>query len=276
MGNEKPLRFALEIQFFAEDEQKKDPYGGLIDDSEVKDDADEGEKNADESEAEKQGGTPANDGEDETPKPQDRKTNAEYARRRREAEAKEKAEKNRKATETDAELQGYIKGSGGRNTFLDQPIEDEEDMRLFELMKQADAKGLDPIKEALRLQREERIKAAAEAKRQEERAQKDEETRKQSVENASANIRELSKVHPECDNAWFKEQWKGGKFKELVLHGFTPLQAYEFLGLEKKDSSKKDGTPNLTKGGESIGRKSIKDMTADEYEKYAIEHYGSL
>lgn len=275
MGNEKPLRFALEIQFFA-DEGQKTPYDGLIDESEVEDGEEKGE-GADGNDAERQGGTPADEGKDEAPKRQDRNTNAKFAQMRREAEAKEKAkENNRKATDKDAELQGYIKGSGGKNTFLDQPIEDEEDMRLFELMKQADEKGLDPIKEALRLQREERIKAAKEAKLQEERAQKDEETRKQSVENASANIRELAKAHPECDNAWFKEQWKGGKFKELVLHGFTPLQAYDFLGLGKADSSKKEGTPTLTKGGEASGKKSIKDMTADEYEKYAIEHYGSL
>lgn len=275
MGKEGTLRFLIRnIQLFADEEQ--DDYGLVLEDEVMDDD---NKQDDPETQPEKKDGGEPKQAEEGANAPQSRSENAKFAQMRREAEAKEKAV-NKPKTEQEAELQGYIKGSGGVNTFTGLPIEDEEDVHLFELMKEADAKGEDPVKEGYRLAREERLKAKRETEEAEKQAKAAEERKKQSTQVAKDNISALTKAHPECDTKWFKRQWeKGGKFKDLVLHGYTPVEAYEFLGMGSKQGSgagDASSTPSLTSSGDSNGKKSIMQMTDDEWEKYAIGKWGSL
>lgn len=259
--------------------QNPTPYDEILNDPDQVNENEVGETNESEGTS-GQGQTPAEKGNDGKPK-QDRKTNAEYAARRREAEAKEKAEKQtQERLLKERELKGFIEGSGGTNTYIEQPIEDEEDRHLFELMKKADAAGKDPVKEGYRLLREERMESKKKLEEEASKQAKEKEAQEQAIQTADKNIKELQQQHPECDAKWFKEQWadEESKFKQLILHGFTPLQAYDFLGMKAKQPSAKtdDKTPSLQASGQSQGKKAVKDMSVDEVAQLLKDKYGGI
>lgn len=197
----------------------------------------------------------AKDGEN-PPKTQDRKTNAEFAERRRQAEAKakEKADKENH----NAYVKGKIEGIGGTNTFTGDQIEDEADLREYEIMRKADADGQDPFKALAKATREAR---QAEAKRIAE-AKKAEESSK---ELALKNIGEFNANHPDAN---FKELYVGNaKFKELCDVGMHPNKAYDFLGLKPKPASKPTPTPSSGQQG-TAKAKGVKGMSDEEFAKY--------
>lgn len=198
----------------------------------------------------------AKEGENPPKKVQDRQTNAEFAKRRREAEAaaKEKAEKENHQ----AFVKGKIAGIGGTNPYTNQPIEDEADLHQYELMKQADEQGKDPKEAYFEMARKERIE---EAKRKAEQEQKE----KDGVELAKKNIAEFETSHPDAN---FKELYEGNaKFKTLLDKGFHPNEAYDFLGLKPKAAPKPAPTPSSEQQGTAKG-KSVKEMSKTEFDKY--------
>lgn len=80
------------------------------------------------------------DTKDDKTKQQDKKTNAEYAQKRRE---KEQLETQRKEIERQAELRG-IRKALPTNPFTDEPMATDEDVEMYLMQKEMEKEGLDP------------------------------------------------------------------------------------------------------------------------------------
>jgi len=274
MDQKGKLRFLVsDIQMFADKEQPS-PYDEAIEDpdqvseSEVKENADEPK----EEEPKEQGQTPAEEGKDENPK-QSRSQNAEFARKRREAEkaAKEKAEKENQERLRQEFVKGQIKGIGGKNPYTGEDIVDEEDFHEYEVMKALDDKGEDPIKGAYKVLREERMNRKKEEQADAELAEQARKEQQQSIDVARKNIEEFGKSHPDVK---FGELWKSNeKFHGLIVHGYTPNEAYDLLGLGEGDATGRESTPSTTPGG-AKHEKSTLDMSDEEFLTMRHEKYG--
>lgn len=248
--------YELDIQFFAEDEEGQAKGDEAVDQSEVTDGTDEGGKGKE--------APAAKDGDDGKSKAQSRTENAYYAQKRREAEktAKEKAEKeNQDELQRKAYNEGFIAAIGGLNPYTNEPIEDEYDLEVYREMKKLNDAGEDPkegIFKAMRAKRTQAKKAL----------QEEEERKKQGVEIANRNMKALKDAHPECDAAWFRKQYEeNASFKSLLDHGYTPLEAYDFLKMkpeQKPEEKKRDSTPSSTTDGNGTQKKSVNQMTVDE------------
>jgi len=240
----------------------------------------EGEVHETESAEETQGETqepPAQGGDDGQAVTQSRRTNAEFAQRRRNAEAAQRAAQERLRQE--AFNQGKIAGIGGINPYTKEPIEDEEDLHVYDLMKQLDSEGKDPIAEFPKALRKERMARKAETAAEEAETKKRQESERQAVEAVKAGIAALAKAHPEATFARFKELYSDDpQFKSFVLHGYTPLEAYELCHYHEKkpetEEAQRESTPSSVPSGTGTGTKPISQMSLDEYEKYAVETYG--
>jgi hypothetical protein len=79
---------------------------------------------------------------EEIPKKQDKKTNAEYAQKRRE---QERLEQERKALERQAELRGIRKALKNTNPYTDEPMETDEDVEFYLTQVEMEKEGLDPL-----------------------------------------------------------------------------------------------------------------------------------
>jgi len=224
-----------------------------------------------------EGQTPAEDGHDESPTKQSRRTNAEYAQRRRNAEAAIKAEQER--LQHKAYTEGKIAGIGGVNPYTHEPIEDEADLHDYELMKKLDDEGKNPLEEFPKLVRQERLAQKAQAAKAEEETKRQEEAHRQSVEAVKSGIQDLAKKYPEVTLDRFRELYNGDPtFKSYVLHGYSPTEAYEMCHYHEKKPEQKpeprDSTPSSIPSGTGNSRKPIGSMSLEEYEEYAKEVHG--
>lgn len=182
--------------------------------------------------------------------------------------------------EKEAYDKGRIAQIGGKNPYTDEPIEDSDDLHEYELMEQANKEGKEPIKEAMRILRLERQQAKTKLEEEAKKKQAEQESYANALSNAKNELAILQKEHPECDAEWFKEHWKeGSQFKSLVMHGYTPSEAYQFLGF-KSDQQKKNGerqsTPNNMSSSGRKGRytaKEIEAMTDEEFDAYFSKTY---
>ena len=227
-----------------------------------------------------EGSTPAEDGQDGTPTKQDRRTNAEFARKRREAEeAQRRAEQQR--LQQEAYNRGKIEGIGGVNPYTKEPIEDEEDLHDYEVMKRLDEEGKDPIAEFPKVVREERQARKKKLAEDAETKRKAEEADRQKVEHAKAGIAELEKAYPAANFDWFKDHYENDPiFRSLLAHDFSPLEAYRLCRYDQTEkpqtptTSQRESTPSSVPGGSGTGPKPISQMTLEEYEEYVKERYG--
>ena len=103
-----------------------------------------------------------------------KKKNSEFARRRR-----EKEEADRKAREQKLMAQAKTQGKLEMiktNPYTRESIEDEEDLKIYEIQKQLDDEGLDPLndlpKRLAEIKRKELKKAEEQAKEKEEKGQR--------------------------------------------------------------------------------------------------------
>lgn len=105
-----------------------------------------------------------------TKQPQDTEFNREQARRRREAEEKERIA----TAESKARIAAVIDATGGENPYTHKPIVDASDVDQFLLMKKIEKDGGDPIADfpeyAKKHEQEHAAEAKAEAERVSERA----------------------------------------------------------------------------------------------------------
>lgn len=265
---EKQPKFAMDIQFFAEDDDPNDQKVDLdeIDEQGAQTD-DDGENDV--HEAVEKGTDPAK---------RDRKRDAEMAQKRREAEkaAKEKAEKENQEKERlkkESFNEGKIAALGGINPYTKESIKTDYDLHLYDIMKSLDEKGEEPnLSNVMReLSKEDSDKRESAKKADEEKAKKSELVKKR--------MDELKAAYPEFDEQWLAKEVEGNpKFKLLLDRGISPKEACDILGLKPKDESgaKRESTPSSVQGGDMKPAKRIKDMTDDEYEAYAIRTHGGL
>lgn len=201
-------------------------------------------------------GAGAKEGDNPPKQSQSRAVNARFAEQRRQAEAsaKEKADKENH----EAFVQGKIQGVGGYNPFTKEKIENEADLRQYEIMKEANDEGKNPFEAYLKVEREERM---AEAKRQAEQKKAEED----SVALGKRLISEFKTAHPDADfNVLYTEN---AKFKQLLEKGFTPNEAYDFLDIKPTPPVAPPPTPSSVQQGKVSG-KSVKDMSDAEFKAY--------
>ena len=260
---ENKLKFPLEIQFFAEDtptdptEDDENVDLDEVNENEPDEPGDEDGENTDGSEA-------GETGTDQTHR--NRKRDAEMARKRREAEAAAKAKAEQERLLKEARIKGEIQGIGGVNPYTEQPIEDEEDLHEYHIMKELDKKGIEPtlkeVAKALKKERQERAQQTA-AEQENERKRN---------EAASQRMKELQDKYPLADMNWLKNEIESNeKFKELLDHGVAPLRAIEILDI-KPPVSKKRSTPNVNNPGEQ--ESGHKKESNEDFKKRYTETYG--
>ena len=98
--------------------------------------------------------------ESEKPK-QTKEQNAEYARKRREAERLEALEK--------ARVDAFIEALGGKNPYTGDPITDPADVEEYKLMREIEKQGKDPIAEYSRFKKAKEREAAQQRAEEEKR-----------------------------------------------------------------------------------------------------------
>ena len=150
--------------------------------------------------------------------------NAYYAKLRRQREAEEKTNKEkeiREAAKLEAEL-GLLK----KNPYTDEPIVDEEDLKIYKLQKAIEERGGDPVTEL--------PKAIAEANRKEAQQRKVQAEQNQATQAKLAEeAKELFEKYPEANGTAQDDQElidllteKGGRW--------TMTECYEYLQMTRK------------------------------------------
>lgn len=261
MVSTEQLRFPLDIQFFGEEE--KDPN---TDPNEVKDDEvkEEGDKD------EEKDGKSAK---------QSQSQNAKYAQMRREAEAKAKAEKER----NEAYRSGLREGIKV-NPYTEQPLTDDYDLEVYEIQKELDSKGLDPVKELPRELARRRRETAQKEKADQEAKKKAEEEEEKARNDSLAKKREEIKFVREKYNISEKEMeklitdekanpelYKQIKAKENRWTLEEIFEAYYQPAKAREDRS----SPNVNPQGPKT-KKSVKDMSDDEFVAHMKNTYGGF
>lgn len=214
------------------------------------------------------------------------KKNAHFAEQRRQKEAKEREERERKIRE-EAELKGAL-GVLRTNPYTDEPIRDEEDLRIYKLQKELDDEGKDPIADLPRKIAEVNRKANAEAKAKLEKESADKKARDDKI---YAEIAELREKYPKVDTAklandeLFKECLKGraGRWSQLEIYELylsKKAEADKKAEEEKMKNKVDESADKLTKTPSSqangkVSPKDVSKMTDEEFEAYWKEKYGN-
>lgn len=269
MVSTEQLRFPLDIQFFGEEDKDPDIDPNEVKDDEVKEEGDKGE--------EKDGKSAK----------QSQSQNAKYAQMRREAEAKAKAEKEaQERALKKASDEAYRKGlrEGIKvNPYTEEPIEDDYDLEIYEIQRQLDEQGKDPkagLPRELARREREKAKAAKDKAEQEEKAESE---RKARYEENLAKKREEIKSVREKFNISEKEMEKLITDEKANPELYKQIKAKEnrwtleeiFDAYYKPEASEKRSTPNPTPSGASV-KKSVKDMSDDEFIAHMKETYGGF
>lgn len=219
------------------------------------------------------------------------KRDSHYAKLRREKEAKERAEKEKQQAEREERIrkEAEIKAKlemAKTNTFTNEPIVDEEDLKIFEIQQQLDAEGKDPINDLPKRLGEINRKKNKEAK---ELAEKQAKAQSESREKSKSEVAELREKYPKLNTAILAKDELFQELLEQRAGRWTLLEIYE-LYLTKKEKETKKSTENakeitkeaekMTKVPSSAGNgnkpsKSVADMTQQEFEEYWRNKYGN-
>lgn len=192
---------------------------------------------------------------------------ARQAKARREREARERAERE-KQIERDAYLKGKLEGKKV-NRFTNEPIEDEYDLKVYELQEDIEKHGGDPIadlpKRMAGLEREAQNKVKM---RKEEEAKKDE-----AVKN---DIKDFMSKHPDIkvgellEDPDFKTFAEGrlGTIPLDKLYGDFNNMKSKFSGTKKKEEEDDEHvTPPSPTGGRKEHPTSYSKMSDADKEK---------
>lgn len=269
---------------------EKNQFRGFYDDIVLPEDFEEDEEEADdnvEDEASKEEETSEDEtettdvkGEKEEVETEEEKTaeeteaerNAKFAEKRRAKEAKEREAREAKIKEA-AKLEvklGIIK----ENPYTNKPVKDEEDLKIYELMKEIDESGGDPINDL-----PERIAADNRKLAEERRAKEAEEVNRQNKTNEE--VKELSKAYPELnlmelskDNEYLQLcESKGGRWTMLECYEYLVSKREKQKTAEKakeEDETVKEGSKKVTKvpsstNGKKHSSQNYLEMTDEEY-----------
>lgn len=215
--------------------------------------------------------TNAHDKQESQSKRQSSKENARFKQMRLEQEQKQR------------ERESYVKGKIDalkKNEFTNTPIKTQEDLEIYEIQKELEEKGLDPLAdlapEIARRQTDARLKAEQEVKEKSEldlRVQKDLE-----------DFYEQGYTKEDMDNflsEMSKPEWKD-MFGDAIETGhISPAKAYKAMKKIRndvasetkiKEESKKKSVPPIPQGSQKQS-KSIKEMTAEEIDKLYNERF---
>lgn len=267
------IRFGLDIQFFAE-ENEEDPnnQNHQPDPNQVKEDEVE--------EEDENGGK-----KDSKPTKQSQSDNAKYAQQRREAEAKAKADKEAREKELQrAKEEGIRQGkieALRTNPYTEQPIEDDYDLEVYEIQKELDKQGKDPTKDLpreLARRRREKAKADKEKSEAEKKSKQEAELKKkEQLSRMKQEIQEAEKKYGLSDeemSALLDENTDFGKKVKEKQGRWTLEEIFEAYYKPKSDK-KERSTPSATQGGSKV-EKSVKDMNEDEFIAHMTEKYGGF
>jgi len=216
---------------------------------------------------------------------------AHFAQLRREKEAKEKAERERLEKEREQKIRAQAKLEGElgvlkTNPYTEEPIRDEEDVKIYKLQKQLEDEGRDPISDL--------PKKIAEVNRENAKKLADEEARQKQAEldkqaKINAEIKELREKYPKVDTAklagdeLFQECMKGraGRWSQVEIYELylnKKAEADKKAAEDKAKNSVDEATKKLTKtpSSKSSGKETASDidnMTDEEFEAYWKKHY---
>lgn len=252
----------------------------------------------DDKEAEGEGDDAKESNEDETAseeKPSDEEKekekakNAEFAKKRREREAKEKAEREkaeRLAYEDKIRKEAALNAKLGMlktNPYTDEPIVDEEDLKIYELQKELDDEGKDPVADLPKRLAEVNRKRAKELAEKTKKDTEEAETRRKRI---GDEISELRNKYPKVNTA---ELAKDELFREVSQGRFgrwSLTEIYERYIDEKskreekeKEEKAKEKAKEVTKAPSSQNRgvnspaKKVEDMTDEEFLDYYNKKY---
>lgn len=210
----------------------------------------------------------------ETKKKQSKEENHKYAEIRR---AKEQAEKEEKARK-EAYNKGLIDGVGGKNPYTGEKIEDEDDLEIYQNMKEIEKRGGDPVEEYAKYSKI--FKQEAKVKESEAQRKVQEEQEK-----ISKDINLFKEKYPKVD---LKTLMNDEDFKEFALpsinRGEPVSEAYErYLKFTSKNQkvieveaqkkvARQISSPGSLTGNGQTNQKSFLEMSTEEFRKFQKEH----
>lgn len=252
------LLFTLNLQNFAEDDESNEDDENL-DDEDV-DDIDDTTDETDNQENKK----------DDQQKKQSREKNAIEAKKRREREEEERKLKEKQIRDK-AFIEGQLSASK-TNTFTEQPIKDEYDLKIFNLQKQLQSEGKDPIKDLpsklAEMERNEKTKAAEELKKKKEEDDRiDNDIKDFKEKNPDVDIKKLLK------DSLFEEYSDGkigNKSLNQIYEGYKKFKdKYKLADTLDKEKNDKEKSKNQGKyinpnGGSGKSKSSYSSLTKEE------------
>lgn len=223
---------------------------------------------------------------DEKKKEEEKAKNAKAAeRRRKREEAKKNREKREAAIREEAKINAEL-GILKVNPFTEEPIVDEEDLKIYKIQKELDDEGLDPIADLPKKLAE---RARNEAKKAKEQAENAEKEQKERMDKINAEIKELRTKYPNvntaqlAEDALFQECLKGraGRWSQVEIYELylTKKSEAERKAEEEKTkevvekAAKKVSNPPSSNAKGNSPQKTIEDMTPEEFERYFQEKY---
>ena len=211
---------------------------------------------------------------------------AEQARKRREREANEKAERERQAREEQIRKEAETNAKLGVitvNPWTNKPIRDKQDLEIYEIMKQLDESGKDPLSDLPEALAQRARDSAAASKKAEEDA-------KLVQDNLKKEISDLRKKYPKvntkelADDPLYEEiaEEKGGRWTVLEIYEeYLHRKGDAKKGEDNSDEDKrikeiaKGNKQTSSNGGSSNkgGEKKVEDMTDEEFRSYYRKKY---
>lgn len=213
---------------------------------------------------------------------------AEFARKRREREANEKAEKERLDNEERIRKETATKTKLGiitENPWTNKPVKDEKDLEVYEIMKELEASGKDPLSDLPDALADRARKRDADTKKANEES-------KIIQDKLAKEISDLRKKYPDVNT---KELADDPSYLELADEKggrWTVTEIYEEM-LRRKSSSKKEtknenddkqidaiaksNKQNSSNGNSSnnSGQKKVSEMSKEEFDAYWRKKYKS-
>ena len=214
------------------------------------------------------------------------KKNAHFAEQRRKKEQAEREAREQKIRE-EATLNAKL-GMVKTNPYTNDPISDEDDLEVYELMKQIDDEGGDPISDYPKKLLEIKKKAKAEAKAKADAEEREKTTRSLKIEE---EIKELREKYPKVDTSalandpLFQECLKGkaGRWSQVEIYELyltkkaqadNEAQENEAKRATEEGSKNVSKTPSSNANGKSNPVK-VENMTDAEFEAYWKRKYGN-
>ena len=218
----------------------------------------------------------------------EKEKNAKAAERRRK---REKAQREREAREAKIREEATVQAKLGvlkTNPYTDEPIEDAEDLKIYEIQKQLDDEGLDPINDLPKRLAQNARKAA---KEEAERLEKENKDKRELDEKVNREVTELRQKYPNVNLAelardeLFKQCLDGraGRWTQVEIYEYYLQRKAEAAKAAKEDEVKKiaeEGAKKISNPPSSTARgsspqKSVDEMSREEFETYFKNKYNA-